>query len=42
MSSPKDFNVFARRRWVCLISAMVICICAGFGYAGRYSSDSRL
>ncbi len=24
---------FARRRWVCLIAAMVICVCAGFGYA---------
>ena len=24
---------FTRRRWVCLIAAMVICVCAGFGYA---------
>ena len=24
---------FADRRWLCLISAMVICVCAGFGYA---------
>lgn len=24
---------FIRRRWVCLIAAMVICVCAGFGYA---------
>ena len=24
---------FQNRRWVCLIAAMVICVCAGFGYA---------
>ena len=33
MTFPKDFTAFTRRRWVCLISAMVICVCAGFGYA---------
>lgn len=33
MAFPKDFTAFTRRRWVCLISAMVICVCAGFGYA---------
>ncbi len=27
------YAAFARRRWVCLVSAMVICVCAGFGYA---------
>ena len=24
---------FQRRRWVCLLTAAVICVCAGFGYA---------
>lgn len=26
-------SVFIRRRWACLIASMVICVCAGFGYA---------
>ena len=24
---------FQKRRWVCLLTAAVICVCAGFGYA---------
>lgn len=26
-------NRFQKQRWVCLIASMVICMCAGFGYA---------
>ena len=26
-------NAFQRTRWLCLLAAMIICVCAGFGYA---------
>ena len=28
-----DVQVFSRRRWACLCATLVICVCAGFGYA---------
>lgn len=33
MTHSAAITAFIRRRWVCQIAAMVICICAGFGYA---------
>lgn len=33
MTHSASITAFIRRRWVCQIAAMVICICAGFGYA---------
>lgn len=27
------FDAFLKTRWLCLIAGMVICVCAGFGYA---------
>ena len=32
-NTTASVRAFADRRWLCLISAMVICVCAGFGYA---------
>ena len=32
-NTTASVRAFAGRRWLCLISAMVICVCAGFGYA---------
>ena len=26
-------DAFQRTRWLCLLAAMIICVCAGFGYA---------
>ena len=26
-------QAFQKRRWICLAAALVICVCAGFGYA---------
>ncbi len=28
-----DVQTFSRRRWVCLCATLLICVCAGFGYA---------
>ena len=28
-----DINVFLKRRWPAMIASLIICICAGFGYA---------
>ena len=33
MTDTTAFAAFVRRRWACQIAAMVICVCAGFGYA---------
>ena len=30
---PEAINGFQKSRWVCMIASLVICICAGFGYA---------
>ena len=32
-NTTASVRAFAGSRWLCLISAMVICVCAGFGYA---------
>ena len=32
-TAPNRSDPFLKRRWLCLLASMVVCVCAGFGYA---------